>query len=345
LTLDELKTRLQNHLGDGLVIVAGSGLSCAEGMPGMGKLANHLKSNVPAMLNLADQRIWSVIDGDIDSVGLEAALLKNQPTPTLESAILASTSALLLPIEKEIMEHVLRGNAPLRFTRLLQHLLKPNTGIPVITTNYDRLIEFATEAAGLGVDSMFVGDQCGKFDEQESRFSFCRDVQIRGKTVRYLFRPRVTLFKPHGSFDWYILGDTPIRNCGDIDLTRLIITPRLNKFRNGYDRPFDRHRERANQAIDNAARFLIIGYGFNDDHLETHLAPRIRAGVPTVLLTHSLSAGAKSLASSSSSFLGIEAGVDSGISGTRVTSGPSTFFFPGSELWELNAFINEVLQP
>ena len=57
----------------------------------------------------------------------------------------------------------------LRFTRLLKHLLKPGTGVPVVTTNYDRLLEIASEEAGLGVDMLFVGQFAGHLNELESR--------------------------------------------------------------------------------------------------------------------------------------------------------------------------------
>jgi hypothetical protein len=66
----------------------------------------------------------------------------------------------------------------------------------------------------------------------------------------------------------------------------------LNKFRSGYESPFDKHRERANEEIDRASRFLILGYGFNDDHLETHLKPKLRAGRPTLLITLQVSEAA-----------------------------------------------------
>lgn len=36
--LSALEKQLQKHLGDGLVLVIGSGLSCAESVPGMGPL-------------------------------------------------------------------------------------------------------------------------------------------------------------------------------------------------------------------------------------------------------------------------------------------------------------------
>src|SRR5690606_14272540 len=117
---------------------------------------------------------------------------------------------------------------------------------------------------------------CGSLNEMESQLSFLREVKLIGKLVHYRYRDRVKLFKPHGSFDWFLGDSSPIRYCGELALPRHIITPGSNKFRNGYESPFDKHRERANESIDHASRFLIIGYGFNDDHLETHLKPKLR---------------------------------------------------------------------
>jgi hypothetical protein len=92
--IDELKLRLQRHLGDGLVTIIGSGLSCAEGMPGMGDLAAHLKATVPPQISAADEEIWSKINADLDTIGLEAALLKTQPSTSLESVIMTSSAEL-----------------------------------------------------------------------------------------------------------------------------------------------------------------------------------------------------------------------------------------------------------
>ena len=57
---------------------------------------------------------------------------------------------------------VISGERVLRFSRLLPHMLKPNAGIPVVTTNYDRLIEVAAETVGFGVDTLFVGQHVGQ---------------------------------------------------------------------------------------------------------------------------------------------------------------------------------------
>ncbi|MEY9470900.1 hypothetical protein ABH992_003299 [Bradyrhizobium yuanmingense] len=343
--LDDLKSLLQRHFTDGLVTVVGSGLSCAEGLPGMEALAAYLQATIEAGLTDDDKALWAELSPMITANGLEAALLAKPPSATLEAAIVAKTAELIAQREREIVTEIFNRTRTLRFTILLKHILKPTTGVPVITTNYDRLIEIASEEAGLGVDTLFVGQFAGHLNEQESRLSFCREVTLKGKNVQYRYRPRVNVFKPHGSLDWYYREGKPVSYAGDLPLPRLIITPGLNKFRNGYESPFDRHRERANGAIDKASRFLVLGYGFNDDHLETHLTPRIRSGVPTLLLTHTLSDNARKLAQEHANVIAIQQGFVAGKDGSSVFVNKTDHFVPNLALWDLAAFISEVLEP
>jgi len=345
LELHDLKLMLQQYLTDGLVTVVGSGLSCAEGMPSMGELASHLDKTVMTDLGAGDIDRWRAISPLLPVKGLEAALLEVPPTPGLELAIAARTVNLIAARERQIVAEVFSRTRILRFTRLVKHLLKPQTGIPIVTTNYDRLVEVATEEAGLGVDTLFVGNFAGELNETESRLSFCREVTLRGKQVQYRYRERANVFKPHGSLDWYHRDGKPVRYSGEIDLPRLIITPGLNKFRNGYESPFDRHRERANSAIDRASRFLVIGYGFNDDHLETHLTPRIRNGVPALLLTYALSDNARKLLAGCSNVIAIQRAEKGGVAGSSVFIAGVETFFSGLALWDLGTFVTEVLEP
>lgn len=341
--LDTLKKQLQQHLADGLVMVVGSGLSCAEGVPGMGALGHHLSTQLPATLSPGDGDLWAEIHPEIAEVGLEAALLKNAPTPSLEAAIVQSTADFIASAESAIIADVFSDSRTLRLTRLIPHILRPDTGIPIITTNYDRLIEIACEEAGLGVDTMFSGQFAAKLDPSESRWSFCRGVKLAGRSARYRFASRANVYKPHGSLDWYYREGEPVRYAGALPLPRLIITPGLNKYRNGYESPFDKHRERANDAIDRAKRFLIIGYGFNDDHLETHLTPRIRAGTPTVLLTYALSDKAKNLAYENNNLTAISCDSDGNPDISHVIAGCNDFEFP-LNIWDLGNFVEKVLE-
>ncbi|SFU93108.1 SIR2 family protein [Xenorhabdus koppenhoeferi] len=347
LDLHELKLELQNHFTDGLVIIIGSGLSCAEGISGMSALADYLQNTIDDILSDDDKAFWSQLSPLIRENGLEEALLSKPLSPNLEEAIVAKTAELILADESKVIAEVFSRARILSFTRLLKHLIKPSDGLPIVTTNYDRLIEIAVEEAGWGVDTLFVGNFAGSLNERESKLSFCRDVlSSQGrKGVKYVFRERASIFKPHGSLDWYDRGGKPVRYSGDLDLPRLIITPGLNKFRNGYESPFDKHRERANSAIDDAKSFLIIGYGFNDAHLETHLIPQIRRGIPTLLLTHTLSQKALTLAREQENVIAIQYTKIKSKTGSLIFFRKEEIFIPDLALWDLNIFIKEVFEP
>ncbi|TKK12365.1 SIR2 family protein [Enterobacter cancerogenus] len=339
-----LKKQLQEHLGDGLVLVVGSGLSCAEGVPGMGKLGDHLIAHVPTKLSPEYLALWNEIHPLIRTDGLEAALLKRAPSTALEAVIVQSTGDFIAAAEASIISEVFSKGRTLRLTMLLPHLLQPDTGIPIVTTNYDRLVELACEEAGLGVDTMFCGHFAARLAPQESHWSFCRGAtHSRGRIVRHKFMPKANIFKPHGSLDWYHREGNPVRYTGELPIPRLIITPGLNKFRSGYDSPFDKHREKANDAIDKARRFLIIGYGFNDDHLETHLIPRIKSGVKTVILTFSLSPKARDIALNNYNVIAAEFYEEAGTKGARFIVNGKETFFPGVHYWDLEGFVKGVL--
>ncbi len=289
--LHDVKEHLQNHLSDGLVIIAGSGLSCAEGMPGMGALAEHLLTEAPCLLvEDEDKFIWDQIASRLTAgIDLETTLLEVQASEALEVAIADITHAFILSHEKQVLSEVFLEKRVLKFSRLLPHILKPKSGIPVVTTNYDRLIEVATERAGIAVNSSFSGKYFSSFNPKESKLGLCRSIGQRGKRVVLNYAEHLSVYKPHGSLDWFRVEDEPISSDLFEGGEKLIITPGANKFRGGYKRPFDSHREMANRAIDEASRFLVIGYGFNDEHLQVHLERKIEKGIPTVVLTHSIS--------------------------------------------------------
>jgi hypothetical protein len=342
--IGELKQRLQEHFTDGLVTIVGSGLSVAEGVPGMVAIADHLRREVPSRLSKESQEVWDHIAAELaGGTDLENTLLKHPPDTDLENVIVDLTARLILEAETCVVEGVIAGRQTLRFTRLLDHMLKPNTGIPVVTTNYDRLIEVAGEVAGLGVDTLFVGHHIGHLDSRQSQFSLCRGITQRKKAVHLTYANHLVVLKPHGSLDWYLQDNEPIRCPLPLSSQRLIITPGLNKFRGGYDRPFDTHRERANREIDNAARYLILGYGFNDDHLQTHLEHHLKKGKPAVLITRSLSDKARGLVAECDGLLAITA--DRGSPGSVVISGGKSHFLAGPDLWDLGIFVSEVLEP
>ena len=106
MNLHDLKLLLQRHLSDGLMTVVGSGLSCAEGLPGMGELADHLQNVLKDGLTTIDADLWSRLGPLVSSKGLEAALHELAPTQTLETTIVARTAELIASREKDIIAEV-----------------------------------------------------------------------------------------------------------------------------------------------------------------------------------------------------------------------------------------------
>lgn len=332
---------VQEQFTDGLTLVIGSGLSAAEGIPGMAPLTTHLIERSSSLTG-PDAALWSQINDAInEGEGLEAALLKHPPTDTLEVWIAQQTSELLVPKEREVLSAVLRGEHTLRLTTFLAKILAPATGLPILTPNYDRLIEVACEMAGFHVDTTTIGHYAGEFDHTRSCMGSCRGITKRGKFTVLDHFPRAIVLKPHGSFDWYKIGNQARRCSLDLDAERLIITPGLNKYRAGYNAPFDKHRELANDHIKRAGHLLIVGYGFNDDHLQTHLVTRIQDGTPTLILNRSVNETVKGLVGDSPQCVCLSKRPESAGVVTTTSEGAAEYDAP--DLWDLGVLVKELL--
>jgi len=338
---DALVKFVQEHFTDGLALVIGSGLSAAEGIPGMPALATHLSSGA-GVLTETDATLWNQIKAVLDAdEGLEAALLKHPPSDTLEVWIAKLTCELLMPKEREVMSAVLRGDRSLRLTTFLAKVLKPTNGLPILTPNYDRLIELACEMASFHVDTTAVGHYAGAFDHARSCMGSCRGITTRAKTTVLDHFPRAIVLKPHGSFDWYQFGNDARRCSLDLDAERLMITPGINKYRAGYNSPFDKHRDLANDYIKQAGRLLVVGYGFNDDHLQTHLVKQIQDGTPTLILNQLASLKVEKLAEQSPRCVCLSK--PTAWAGVAMVTKGHRFEHQGHDLWDLGVLAKELL--
>jgi len=118
----------------------------------------------------------------------------------------------------------------------------------------------------------------------------------------------------------------------------LIITPGINKYKVGYNEPFDTNRAHANSAIDSASRFIIIGYGFGDEHLETHLMRQITSKKPTLLITHTLSQKAKQIVNNNKNVLAVSCHNN----GSIVNYNGEEIFFDNINIWDVREMVQEV---
>jgi hypothetical protein len=341
MTLDELKRKLQEHLSDGLVTIVGLGLSASHGLPTMPELSDHLRKEIPVLLAGSSDSNWDQVEARLVSgMDLEAALDAIPDGAPIISNIVDASAELIIASETRAVQEILQSGKPMPFSALVPHLIHAANSTEIITTNYDRLIEIAVEMAGYRVECAFPSAYYSRLDQVASR------LQVQGwipdgRRIRRHTQPHVRLSKPHGSLDWYMIDNEPVRSALSLGGPRLMVSPGSSKYLRGYDIPFDLHRERANEAIDRAARFLIIGYGFNDHHLETHLRNRLAAGVPAIVLTKNLTVGARQCVMDHPNMTALELSSDP--LGTHVLTSSSDEVFEGISIWELSKFVEEVL--
>lgn len=158
-------------------------------------------------------------------------LLEIHVSKSFEEAITHIIHAFVSHFEEPVIDDVCNNGRVLRFSRLLPPLLKPNSGIPVITTNYDRLIEVAVESSGLTVDNTFTRKYLSSFNPRESMFGLCRALVQRSKRAMLDYSRHVSVYKPHGSLDWFLVNSEPVCSSLFESKDKLMITPGASKLK------------------------------------------------------------------------------------------------------------------
>ena len=344
LELSNVKRLLQDHLQEGLLLIIGSGLSIAEGIPGMGPLAEHLKKKISSEFVPDLDPAWSEVIVALDGGDhIEAAMSKITLNELTVNAIVQETALFISTKEREVFKSVLAGQRALPFTTFAKHLFKAGRKFHLITPNYDRLIELATEVAEIGVDSRFFGYLHGRSDPKRSANSH-RESYVLGRNSSFRSLPCLCVYKPHGSLDWFEVGEKVVRSPMDVGKVPLIITPGTSKYRKSFRSAFDDQRNSGNRAATKATRLMFIGYGFNDDHLEEYLCPELKLAKPSLILAKELSDNARKVVINSK---GIEVTALCAVSNTdlrtRIVSSGGEEFIVDEQLWNLEGFNKGVL--
>jgi hypothetical protein len=169
----------------------------------------------------------------------------------------------------------------------------------LFTTNYDRLIEFGAELAGVRLIDRFVGSLNPVFRASRLEVDMHYNPPgIRGEP-RYL-EGVVHYTKLHGSLDWinqdntirrFALpfgADNPIEHffpkisSADPKSSQLMIYPNAGKDRETAEYPYvDLFRDLASAICRPNATLVLYGYGFGDDHIN-----RIIRDMLTIPSTH-----------------------------------------------------------
>lgn len=278
----------QDFYGKAPVIILGSGASAAHGMPGMCALAKHLVRTTDTVgLSAAEIEVWNrfcqLLKGNVD---LETALHQVTASEKLTSKIIKATWTLINSEDEEIFHRSLQNRAMFPLSLLLEHMFKSSLNIiNIVTTNYDRLAEYACDQGRIHHYTGFT-------------HGFYRQLAAPKEIT---FARRVNIWKVHGSLDWFQspLEDTvALSNNQGIpeSYQPQIVTPGAQKYQKTHLEPFRSIINSADQALNEAGSYLCIGYGFNDEHIQPKLMLKcLRQKTPITLITYALSDSAKKL--------------------------------------------------
>ena len=323
------------------VIILGSGASAAYGMPGMPDLKNHLLTVAcPTSAKQEDVGKWTEFLTKLGTTDLETALDDVRLSEALINHVVKRTWDFLAPFEHKVFERAILDHDIFPLTKLFLHLFNSTRNdVHVVTPNYDRLAEYAADS---GKFAHYTGFNYGSI---RARVTNGRPRIHIGKAPART----VNIWKVHGSFDWFrdddgIVIGLPVSTVRPPNVSPVIVTPGIDKYRLTHDEPFHSIKSEADRALQNADAYLCIGYGFNDTHLQTTLVERCRGKeVPLVLLTKTISSTAKAFLNTGK--CGRYLAVEKSASGCCIYSKefPTGEEIAGDSIWKLGEFLNLVI--
>lgn len=285
--------RVQQYVAEIPLIVLGSGASVPFGVPTMGQLADKLKKDI-TFSDGENEEKWKSFLAELDSTNdLEKALHNATLNNEITESIVTTTWNYINEKDREAFQQIYSKPTNHKLIDLLKYFEKTaKKRISIVTTNYDRLAEYAVSYTNSLCYTGFTFNHIGHHisDLVDSKYQELRD-----------YRSIIKVWKIHGSLDWFLDSNSEpysIYHSNEIPANHIpcIVTPGIEKYRKTYDEPFRSIMSSIDKDFNSAVSFLCIGYGFNDEHVQTYLIKKVKKdGVPIVLITKQISDHAKEL--------------------------------------------------
>lgn len=314
-------------------IVLGSGASMAYGMPGMPQLADYLLECIHPLEE--EMEAWTYFENYLkEGLGLEAALHEVPITERLHKEIIYLTRNLILEKDLEIRNQILNREINLPLSELLNFMntaASPNT--KVITTNYDRLVEYAIDQAKLKQHLGFEGNYIKWFNPLDNTNSILKN--------------KVEVLKVHGSLDWFVTQQNEIISLPDgsesyYNVEPVMITPGKAKYQHTHDEPFRSLITKVDKIFDESKAIVIIGFGFNDNHIQPKLFAKMRdSKTPILILSKTLTKEAKSFIYGNEK--GKVIGIEENDTGSKIIKADKSEVDVAEKLWNLEELLKIII--
>ena len=252
---------VQTFLKNPPLIVWGSGATISFGLPSMDNLNEELKSKIDDF------------DKTNDNLEIELGKEKYQDLmPQIKKVIWEKVNQADISVLQKIISNNTNDFNGIKL--LIEKFIETHPKVVnIVTTNYDRVLEHIMSYHNIPFSDGFNGKVLSIFDEKEFK-----DKEI------------VNLIKVHGSLNWFdIDSETRFLHLISKDETPKIIAPGKKKYQEAYSNPYRELIKKADDLIKNSLSFLVVGFGFNDEHLTPEIQKKVKKGTPLVLITKKVS--------------------------------------------------------
>lgn len=289
--LDKLTKEIQKNLDGKPAILIGSGGSVPYGLPSMNDLATEIISKLG--ITYSSNENWKVFVSELEkSDNLELSLdklnLYNDDCIDILHSIILTVWSFVDKKDKEAINNFLTNSITPALTSIINKFVLTTGATNIITTNYDRIIEYAIDCSGAVTETGFRGYCMKSFNYQ----SFTTNKRT------------VNLYKVHGSVDWFRHNEnrkvisTNIYTSDSLlnNYSPVIVTPGIMKYRETHNEPFREVISAADKALRDSCSYLCIGYGFNDEHIQPIIIDENRnKNKPIVIITKEVTEKIKDL--------------------------------------------------
>jgi len=279
---DKFLKQLQDWTNKVPLVIIGNGSSVPFKLPTMWTLGEHLKNSI-SFSDSDDQNQFNEFVIQLDKLkDLEGALHELHVRPKVLNEIIFKTWELINKHDLEAYDQFVSNKIEFPLAELIKYLIYPtDKKLSIITTNYDRLAEYAASIAGAFICNGFAQNYLGHFTNQIHQSNI---KAIKG------FNGQVNIWKVHGSLDWFKTQQDqdiqlPLRHTIPADMKPSIVTPGLSKYFETQLEPFRTILTQADSEIESANGFLCIGYGFNDIHVQPKLITQIKNNKPVIVIS------------------------------------------------------------
>ncbi len=313
--IDEIYQTIQEYLKVSPLVIWGSGATIGFGLPSMSKLKDEIGNALPTF--------------DKTCTDLEAELGKDKYEADLPQ-IRKIIRNVVCDADIKAKEQLLKNSDDFEgIRRLTKFCHDPHPKVMnVVSTNYDRILEYVWGYNGLFFTDGFEQHELAEFDENK----------FQDKDI-------INLMKVHGSLDWFEIDHEVRKLNTDFGYDPVMIPPGKNKYRTTHNSPYRELMQKSDDAIKKASSFLVVGFGFNDEHITPLVGKKTRNGTPIVVVTKEVTSTTEKELEKAKKVIYVEAASDITKSHIRIIENGSTVSdsVEDGQYWSLNKFM-DILQ-